>query len=108
MENQFARQRTIKDIKNDDMKIQITGYVNNLVENDNFTLNDKTGEIVVNIKNLSLEIKEEDLVNVIGELIFATSGEKSIHAKFVQDFNKVNFSYYQKLYELKKEILNKK
>jgi len=58
MENQFARQRTIKDIKNDDMKIQITGYVNNLVENDNFTLNDKTGEIVVNIKNLSLELKK--------------------------------------------------
>ncbi len=107
MESQFAKQRTIKDVKNDDIKIQITGYVLNLVENDKFTLDDKTGEIEVKIKDVVFEFKEDDLVNVIGELIIATSGEKSIQAQLVQDMRNLNFSYYQKLYEIKKEILNK-
>ena len=107
MESQFAKQRTIKDVKNDDVKIQITGYVNNLVENDNFTLNDKTGEIAVNIKEITFDFEEEDLVNVIGELLITMSGEKSIQAQFIQDMRNLNFSYYQKLYELKKEILDK-
>ena len=107
MESQFARQRTIKDIKNDDIKVQITGYIHNLVENDKFTLDDKTGEIEVNIIDINLDFEEEDLVNVIGEVIIATSGEKSIQAQFVQDMRTLNFSYYQKLYEIKKEILNK-
>ena len=107
MESQFARQRTIKDVKNDDIKVQITGYIHDLVENDKFTLDDKTGEIEVNIKDIIFDFEEEDLVNVIGEVIIATSGEKSIQAQFVQDMRTLNFSYYQKLYEIKKEILNK-
>jgi len=107
MESQFAKQRTIKDVKNDDIKIQITGYVHNLVEKDKFTLDDKTGKIEVNIKDIDLDFEEGDLVNVIGEVIIATSGEKSIQAQFVQDMRNLNFSYYQKLYEIKKEILNK-
>lgn len=107
MESQFAIQRTIKDIKNDDVKIQITGYIKNLVGNDNFTLNDKTGEIEVKLQDVDFDFEEEDLVNVIGELIIATSGEKSIQAQFVQDMRNLNFSYYQKLYEVKNEILNK-
>ena len=107
MESQFAKQRSIKDIKNDDLKLQITGYVNDLVENDKFTLNDKTGKIEVNIKDVNFDFEEEDLVNVIGELVITMSGEKSIQAQFVQDMRNLNFSYYQKLYEIKKEILNK-
>ena len=107
MESQFAIQRTIKDIKNNDIKIQITGYIKNLVGDDNFTLNDNTGEIKVNIKDITLDFEEETLVNVIGELNITMSGEKSIQAQFVQDMKNLNFSYYQKLYELKKEILNK-
>ena len=107
MESQFAIQRTIKDVKNNDIKIQITGYIKNLVGDDNFTLNDNTGEIKVNIKDITLDFEEETLVNVIGELTITMSGEKSIQAQFVQDMSNLNFSYYQKLYELKKEILNK-
>jgi len=107
MESQFARQTMVKDVKNDDVKVQITGFVKNLVENENFSLNDNTGEIMVNIKDLTFEFEEEDLVNVIGELIITMSGEKSIQAQFVQDMRNLNFSYYQKLYELKKETLNK-
>jgi uncharacterized protein YdeI (BOF family) len=107
MESQFAIQRRINDIKNNDIKVQITGYIENLVENDKFTLNDKTGEINVKIQDIDCDFEEEDLVNVIGELIIATSGEKSIQAQFVQDMRNLNFSYYQKLYEIKKEILNK-
>jgi len=107
MESQFAIQRTIKDVKNDDIKIQIIGFIKNLVEKDKFTLDDKTGKIEVNIKDIDLDFEEGDLVNVIGEVIIATSGEKSIQAQFVQDMRNLNFSYYQKLYEIKKEILNK-
>ena len=107
MESQFAKQRTIKDIRNDDVQIQITGYIHDLVKNEKFTLDDKTGKIEVNIKEAAFDFEEEDLVNVIGELIITTSGEKSIQAQFVQDMRNLNFSYYQKLYEIKKEILNK-
>jgi uncharacterized protein YdeI (BOF family) len=107
MESQFARQCMIKDIKNDDGKIQIFGFVKKLVDNEKFSLNDNTGEIIVNIKDVAFDFEEEDLVNVIGELIITMSGEKSIQAQFVQDMRNLNFSYYEKLYELKKELLNK-
>ena len=107
MENQFARQTMIKDIKNDDVKMHITGFVKNLVKNEKFSLNDNTGEITVNIKGMEFDFEDEDLVNVIGELIITMSGEKSFQAQFVQDMRNLNFSYYEKLYELKKEILNK-
>ena len=106
METQTAIQRMIKDIKNDDVRIQITGYVKKLHENEDFILNDKTGQIRVNLKDVEFSFKNEDLVNVIGNLEISMSGEKSIMVEFVQDMNKLNLAYYEKLYEIKKELLN--
>ena len=51
MSKQSAKQRTIKDIRKDDVRIQITGYIKNLIEQETIVLNDKTGQINVNIKN---------------------------------------------------------
>jgi len=104
METQYPNQRIIKDIKNNDGQIQITGYIEELVGDSHFVLNDKTGKIKVLIKNINFTSEEEDLVNVIGDLNINTKGNKEIQAVIIQDMNKLNFKYYLKLYELKKEL----
>ncbi len=105
MENKYAKQRIIDDIKNEDLLIQITGYIDKINNNKSFILNDDTGKIKVNLKEIRSNFKEKDLVNVIGELNIASSGEKTLEANIIQDMKKLNFKYYKKLYELKKEIL---
>jgi len=104
MEDQFAKQRIIKDIKNDDLRIQITGYVKELVKNDYFILDDKTGEIKINFIESEFEINNDDLVNVIGTLTINIEGQKIVEADIIQDMTNLNFNYYQKLYELKLEL----
>ena len=104
MENQFAKQRIIKDIKNDDLRIQITGYVKELVKNDYFILDDKAGEIKINYKESDFDFKNDDLVNVIGTLTINMEGQKMVEADIIQDMTNLNFKYYQKLYELKLEL----
>ena len=104
MESLYAKQRIIRDVKNEDERIQITGYVKDLVENDHIILEDKTGNIKVNIKNIDFIFKEKNLVKIIGNLMIKTDGEKIIDADIVQDMNKLNFDYYYKLYELKKDL----
>lgn len=103
MSSQSAKQRTIKDIKNNDVRIQVTGYIKILIEKEHLILDDKTGQINVDIKNLDFRNKKNDLINVIGELVIRMDGEKTIVAEIIQDMNKLNFEYYLKLYELKKE-----
>ncbi len=104
MENQFAKQRIIKDIKNDDLGIQITGYVKDIVNYNSFILDDKTGEIKINFKESEFDINNDDLVNVIGTLTINMEGGKTIEADIIQDMTNLNFKYYQKLYELKLEL----
>jgi uncharacterized protein YdeI (BOF family) len=99
-----AIQRTIIDVKSTDNRVQITGYVKEIVENDYIILNDKTGDIKVDIKGVELPFKENDLINVIGELNITMGGEKEIGAEIIQDKKSLNFEYYQKLYEIKKEL----
>jgi len=103
MSSQSAKQRTIKDIKNNDVRIQVTGYIKILIEKEHLILDDKTGQINVDIKNLDFRNKKNDLINVIGELVIRMDGGKTIVAEIIQDMNKLNFEYYLKLYELKKE-----
>lgn len=104
MEQEYAKQRIIKDIKNEDTRIQVTGYVKKVVKKDYFVLDDKTGEIKASVKDFDFKFKEGDLINIIGNLNLQTDGEKVIQAQIVQDMKKLNFTYYQKLYELKKEL----
>ncbi|MFW9971748.1 MAG: hypothetical protein ACFFDF_16270 [Candidatus Odinarchaeota archaeon] len=105
MSLQYARQRIIKDISLDDERIQITGYIKKRINDNQIILNDKTGEINVNLTRIDdFKFNENDLINVIGDLEFQSSGEKVLNADIVQDMNKLNFAYYLKLYQLKKEI----
>jgi uncharacterized protein YdeI (BOF family) len=104
MEDKFAKQRIIKDIEPNDLKIQVTGYVKEKENNNEFILDDKTGQIHVLASNVDFNPKNDDLVNVYGELEIQTSGDKLINAYIIQDMNKLNFNYYKKLYELKKEL----
>ena len=104
MSFQYAKQRMVKDISVNDERIQITGYVKSWVSDNQIIINDKTGEIKVNITSIDdFKFKENDLINVIGDLEFHSSGEKVLNADIVQDMNKLNFEYYRKLYQLKKE-----
>ena len=103
MSLQSAKQRMIKDIKNEDERVQITGYVKNLVEEEQFVLDDETGEIEVDITNIDFNFKEKDLINVIGNIVAGGNEIKKIRAEIIQDKNKLNFEYYKKLYELKKK-----
>ncbi|MBY9008177.1 MAG: hypothetical protein KGD63_15665 [Candidatus Lokiarchaeota archaeon] len=105
MESKYAKQRIINDIKSDDLQIQVTGYVEDINGNKSFILNDDTGKIKVNLKDIILNYKEKDIVNVIGDLQITTSGEKILEANIIQDMKKLNFKYYKRLYKLKKEIL---
>ncbi|UCD00894.1 MAG: hypothetical protein JSV23_08400 [Promethearchaeota archaeon] len=100
-----AKQRIIKDIAIDDDRIQVTGYIKSKINDNHIVLDDKTGEISVNIIGIDdFNFKENDLINVIGDLELQSSGEKLINADIIQDMNKLNFEYYRKLYELKKEL----
>ena len=100
MSNQYAKQRIIKDLVSDDNRIQVTGYVESRINNNQLILDDKTGKINVNITNIeNFNFKDNDLINVIGDL-----KGKVINAEIVQDMNKLNFEYYQKLYKIKKEL----
>ncbi|MFW9894230.1 MAG: hypothetical protein ACFFD7_00320 [Candidatus Thorarchaeota archaeon] len=100
---QSAKQRTVKDIKVEDERVQITGYVRGPIDERQFTLNDETGEIRIDISNVDFKFKENDLINVIGELVKEGNNIKIFRAEIIQDKEKLNFDYYKKLYELKKK-----
>ena len=102
MSSQFARQSTVKDVNDTDHRIQITGYVKNIVEDEYFTLDDNTGEISVSIKSVDFKFQENDLINVIGEIV-KEGNNRTLAAEIIQDMNKLNFEYYLKLYELRKK-----
>ena len=104
MERDAAIQRTIRDIKNSDIRIQIIGYVKDIVENDYLILNDKTEEIKVDIQAVEYPFQKNILINVIGKLNIKLEGEKEVEAEIIQDKSNLNFEYYLKLYEIKKEL----
>ncbi len=104
MSKQHAKPRIIKDIKDDDLRIQITGYVKEIVDNENIILDDKTGEIEVDVKNVDFRFDRNDLINIFGEIEISMAGEKSLIADIIQDKKNLNFEYYQKLYEIKKQL----
>ncbi len=105
MSSQYAKQRIIKDISIDDERIQVTGYIKSRTSDKQIILDDKTGEIKVNLISIDdFKFKENDLINVIGDIELHSSGEKLLNAEIIQDMNKLNFDYYQKIYQIKKEL----
>ena len=100
---QSAKQRIISDIKIEDERVQITGYVKDPVEEEQFVLDDDTGDIGVDITNIDFKFKAKDLVNVIGDIVKEGNEIKMLRAEIIQDKNQLNFEYYKKLYELKKK-----
>ena len=105
MSSQSATQRTVEDIKNNDVRIQITGYVKEISENNEFVLDDTTGKISVITSNIKFSNDQNDLINVIGEVEINKDDMKSIQAEIIQDMTNLNFDYYLKLYRLKKEYI---
>jgi len=104
MSREHAIQRIIQDIKSSDSRVQITGYVKDVVDNDYLILDDKSENIKIDIQKIDATFQKDDLINVIGELNITVEGEKEIEAEIVQDKKNLNFEYYLKLYEIKKEM----
>ena len=104
MSREHAVQRIIQDVKSSDSRVQITGIIKDLVDNDYLILKDKSDDIKVDIKKVDFDFQKDDLINVIGELNINVEGEKEIEAEIIQDKKNLNFDYYLKLYEIKKEL----
>ena len=104
MSREHAAQRIIQDIKSSDGRVQIIGFIKDLVDDDHIILKDKSNDIKIDIKNVDFTFQKEDLINVIGELNINMAGEKEIEAEIIQDKKNLNFDYYLKLYEIKKEL----
>lgn len=100
-----ALQRIIGDLKSDDVRIQIIGYVKELISNSEFILKDNSGEIKVTFEKSDFPIKKDLLINVIGELEINIEGENNLKANFIQNMNMLNYEYYEKIYHLKKDFL---
>jgi len=105
MEEQYAKQRMIKDITVEDSRIQVTAYVKEILDDNFIILDDKTGEIKVNLKDVDFTFNKDDLINIIGFLNINLDGEKEIEAEIIQDMTNLNFDYYQKIYEIKKTLI---
>ena len=105
MERSFGQQRMVKDITESDMEIQVLGYVKEIIDENTILLDDTTGKIHINFKDLEINVKIDDLINVIGLYEMKMDGETVLTAEIVQDMNNLNFDYYTKLYELKKKVL---
>ncbi len=104
MSREYAVQRIIQDRKSSDSRVQITGIIKDVGDNDHIILKDKSNDIKIDIKNVDLIYQKEDLIDVIGELNINIAGEKEIEAEIIQDKKNLNFDYYLKLYEIKKEL----
>ena len=104
MSREHAVQRIIQDVKSSDSRVQITGIIKEVVDNDYIILKDKSDDIKIDIKNIDFAFQKGDLINVIGELNINVEGEKEVEAEIIQDKKNLNFDYYLKLYEIKKEL----
>jgi len=102
-----AKRVMIKDLEKMEIGslVQIIGFVKGNIEEENIVLDDRTGEITINIKKLKFPFKTGDLVNVFAKAKPTMDGEKKLEAIFFQDMSNLNFEHFQKLYELKKELI---
>lgn len=85
--------------------VQITGFIKDRIEEEKFILDDHTGVITISINNLKFPFKTGDLVNVFTKIKPTMDGEKIFEAIFFQDMSNLNFEHFQKLYEMKKELI---
>ena len=104
MEIQPAKQRMIKDLKEGDQRVQITGYITE-IEEESFLLEDGTGKIKVLKEGVEFSCSKDDLVNIFGQLSHIEGKEWVLEAEIIQDMKELNFEYYRKLYEIKKQYL---
>jgi hypothetical protein len=107
MENLPAIQRMIKDIREDDKNIQITGYIDKVEDQSSFLIQDGTGKLNVFAEKMDLSYSKGDLINVIGKLSYGEDNKRILNAVIIQNMKGLNFEYYKQLYEIKKQYLNK-
>lgn len=105
-QNVSAKRLMIKDLEKMEIgsQVQILGFVKGNIKEENIILDDRTGEITINIKKLKFPFKTGDLINVFVNVKPTMEGGKKLEAIFFQDMSNLNFEHYQKLYDMKKEL----
>ncbi len=93
MSREYAVQRIIQDIKSSDSRVQITGFVKDIVDNDHIILKDKSDGIKIDIKKDLIQRKAK--IDLIVVDIKAQMWEDKINTKAI---NKL----IDQKYELKK------
>jgi len=83
MSREHAVQRIIQDVKSSDSRVQITGIIKEVVDNDYIILKDKSDDIKIDIKNIDFAFQKGDLITVIGELNINVEGEKEVEAEII-------------------------
>ena len=59
MEQQHMTQRIVKDIRNDNTLIEVTGYIKEIIDEHQIILDDTTGKIKINLENIELTLKSK-------------------------------------------------
>ena len=101
-----AKSVMIKDLEKMDIGslVQIMGFIKEKID-EYINIDDKTGEITINIKKLKFPFKTGDIVNVFTKIKPTMDGEKQFEAVLFQDMSNLNFEHFEKLYDMKKELI---
>ncbi len=99
--------RMIKDIKIDDEKIQVVGTITEKVTDNEYKINDGTGEISVvfsGSESILDSIREKMVIKILGKLL----GDSTtlINVKFASDYSDLDLEMYKKALELEKKYLD--
>ena len=88
------KEKLIKNIKKDDFKVAVSGFIVNKKENA-FVLDDGSGEILV----ISQEMPKEDFVKVFG-IIMPIDDGLELQAEIIKDYSNVDKNLLKRVKEL--------
>ena len=102
---QFYAKKLIGDLQPADGLVQLTGYARNKNANDDFYLDDTTGQIQAqNIPEESPQITEGNLYRVFGKYEIDGTGTPIITAHIVQNMQNLEFDLFLKTMKKWKEL----
>ena len=103
--NQYFAKKLIQELQPVDTFVQLVGYARNKNQNDEFYLDDTTGQ--VHIRELPEEspaIQEGNLYRILGKYELDGSATPFVAAQIIQDMDQLDFELYMQAYKKFKEI----
>lgn len=104
-ERWVAFEKSVKELEQETSgRVRLTGTVITLF-NDSFILDDQTGTVQIFLNpEISFNVKENDIVQVVGRLIPTESGV-GINAEIIRVTNNLNLSLYNKVKDLWRKVI---